>query len=71
MEEYDRYLNLLYVREVNFGKQEVHYHKKGKFSKLKKVELLQTIDSHQKSAQLATTQRANSVYFSTLIRQNT
>ena len=33
MEEYDRYLNLLYVREVNFGKQKVHYHKKGKFSK--------------------------------------
>ena len=31
MKEYDRYLNLLYVREVNFGKTKIHHHSKGKF----------------------------------------
>ena len=29
MKEYDRYLNLLYVREVNFGKTKIHHHSQG------------------------------------------
>ena len=33
IEEYDRYLNLLYVREVNFGEKKVHGHRGNIFLK--------------------------------------